>query len=816
MSALFYGVDLGTGNCSVAYVADDPRQRDQLMIDVRTVGMRVSEDDDGTARSGRVPSIVAADWRGGHGGGSLFGWEFVRALDRKRRAPALLRRGVDYFTSVKSDMGTNRTYPRSAVAGADTPGQVTTLILRRLAEAVNDDNPRHHLESSHVTLTVPASFSTLARLETLEAARAAGLAAGRVELIDEPVAALIDLLNGSDASGVLDDEFRNILVFDYGAGTCDLSLVGARYNRDTINGLEVVNLAISPYRRLGGDDIDRAVMREIVWPQIANDEERARIPARERRLVEDTLTGTVARGLKERICRKVDGEVRRDGPDALAKSRAREVFALGTRFTVPALDRQTPAQFTIHAADFARVMQPFLADPFTSGPEPEASLLLPVVHTLKRAGLAPRDLDALVLHGGGSLNPYVRHMLEDRVGRRTRLFDDLRVVTTPDPLTSVARGAALAGYWRHARGVDVVRPIAADDLGIVVLGGAARRLVHAGQPLPFPDEDGVEEVTEDDDLVTPLDGQPELLVPVYTGRSDAPAVSGTVKVVVPPDTPAGTPVRIKLRISRDKTLDWWFAIGDAEFQKAGSVADPWTTKTPTAPERQLQEWRRQLRERVDRGETLPADALFWEAILVRLAARAAGPRAAEYLNEALEATENLVSDAPDTARFLNLKGLILSEQGKAADALAWFSAAAKLEPKNAVIAGNLGATLADVGRAAEARAFLRAALTLDANLTYVYDYLADLDRREGDEAGAMRELRRAEEVARRQIDRSPRDPDGWRQLAHVHWALGDYASADKARATAAELERNDFYGGDSAAIVASRFGRRTWQEQEDE
>ncbi len=717
-------------------------------------------------------------------------------------------------------MGTNRVYPRSAVAGAETPGQVTTLILRRLAAAVNEDNPRHHLESSHVTITVPASFSTLARLETFEAAHAAGLPAGRVELVDEPVAALIDLLNSSDASGILDDEFRNILVFDYGAGTCDLSLVGARFNSDTINGLEVVNLAISPYRRLGGDDIDRAVMRDIVWPQIATEEERARMPARERRLLEDTLTGTVARGLKERICRKVDGEVRRDGPDALTTSRAREVYALGTRFNVATLDRQTPTQFTIRAADFAQVMAPFLADPFKSGPEPEQSLLLPVVHTLARAGLAPRDLDALVLHGGGSLNPYVQHMLENGVRPHFRRASGTEmgsdpIFQTPDPLTSVARGAALAGYWRHARGVDIVRPIAADDLGLVVLGGEARRLVHAGQPLPYPDEDGVEEVTDGgDDLVTPLDGQTELLVPVYTGRSDAPAVAGTVKVVVPPDTPAGSPVRIKLRISRDKTLDWWFSIGDADFEKADSVADPWTTKTPTAAEMRLREWRRDLRARVERGETLPADVLFWEAILLRLAARTAGARAADYRDEALEAADNLVAEAPGAAMFLNLKGLILSEQGKANDALAWFSAAAKADPKSAVFAGNVGVALADLGRTAEATSWLRAALTVDPDLTYVYDYLADLHRREGDEAGAVRELGRAAAIAERQVSQSPRDPERWRQLAYVRWALGDYEAADKARASAAELERNEFYGGDSAAIVASRFGKRTWQESE--
>ena len=809
MSTLYYGVDLGTGNCSVAYVADDPRQRDQLMIDVRTVGMRVgdSEDDGGAATSGRVPSIVAADWRRrGPGADNLFGWEFLRAFGRKRRAPALLRRGVDYFTSVKSDMGTNRVYPRSAVAGAATPGQVTTLILRRLAEMVTEDDPHRHLESSHVTITVPASFGTLARTETLDAAHAAGLAAGRVELVDEPVAALVDLLNSSDASAILSDEFRNILVFDYGAGTCDLSLVAARYNRDTVNGLEVLNLAISPYRRLGGDDIDRAVMREIVWPQIASEEDRAKLSARDRRLVEDTLTGTVARGLKERICRKVEAEVRRDGPDALAGSRAREVFALGVRFNVEALDRQTPAQFTIRAQDFARVMAPFVADPFGSDSGSEQSLLRPVVETLARAEMAPHDLDALVLHGGGSLNPWVRHMLEDRLGRKVRLFDTLQVVRTPDPLTSVARGAALAGYWRHARGVDIVRPIAAEDLGIVVMGGAARRLVAAGQPLPYPDEDGVEEVMAGgDELVTPGEGLPELLVPVYTGRADQPKVSGTVKVVVPPDTPGGSPVRVKLRISRDKTLEWWFAVGAADFQKAESVADPWTTRALTGAERRLMEHRRGMRALVEAGGEVSSDAIGREPYLARRAG---------HFAEALDAVEDLLTDNGPVAWLLNLKALLYCDLGRREDALAWFQQAAAANPSDAVLVGNVGAQLLELGRFPEATPLIRQALTMNPDLAYLYEHMASVLRHEGNEQGARRELERAAKLTQKQIDAAPLDPEGWSRMACVRSAQGEYELAERAYSFAREINRNELYGGDSSAVVAAKLGKKTWQETE--
>ena len=577
MSKAYFGIDLGTGNCSVAYVTDDPRQRGQLMVDVRTV--KIPIDDGEGATSSRVPSIIASDWRRGPRGRHLFGWEFVRAFSKKRRAPTLLRQGVDYFSSVKSDMGTNRVYARSEVVGGRTPGQVTTLILRRLIDVVKSANSRHNIASAHVTLTVPASFTALARRETLEAAAAAGLNRDLVELIDEPVAALVDLLNSSEAGGILTDRFQNVLVFDYGAGTCDLSLVRARFNPAKSNGLEVTNLAISPYRKLGGDDVDRAVMDKIVWPQIATEAERASLPAEERRSLEDTLTGTVARGLKERICRRVQSQFQQDGDWSVATSRIRETYPLESRFLIESLQRPTPPQFTIWADGFAAVMAPFVEVPTSESEGAERSLLQPVLETLVRGGLRPDELEVLVLHGGSSLNPYVQQMLKEGVGRAGYLFDSLQVVQTPDQMASVARGAALSSYWRHARGTDIVPPIVAEDLGIVVLGGAAKPLVRAGQTLPFPDEDGVEDVTDgEEQFVVPSDDLPELLVPVYTGRSEQPKISGTVKVLLPAEIPAGARVRIKLRITREKMLEWWFSIGESPFLRAEAVDDPWTRR----------------------------------------------------------------------------------------------------------------------------------------------------------------------------------------------------------------------------------------------
>jgi molecular chaperone DnaK len=791
-SGTYFGVDLGTSSCSVAYVVDDPRQRTSQILAVQTVDVPV--DESGVEkRSNRLPSVVSAVVDDRRRRKPLFGWEFFRDFEKKRKQSALLSRGRDFFGSVKSDLGTERIYPRSVVPGCRTPVQVTALILERLAELARDGHAGRDLRRSDVVLTVPASFSALARSETREAAAAAGLDPARVQLLDEPLAALLDLLNGPDAAHVLGGEERNVLVFDYGGGTCDAALVRARFDPSESAGLHVENLAISAYHRLGGDDVDRAVMDAVVWPQLARSEERASLQSAAQRLVEDTLTPTVARQLKERMCRAVEARVREDGWAAVHEVPLKVLAPLFREFGIPGLDRATPHRFDMTSDQFREVMAPFLPPP---GAETVAarSLMRPVMETLERAGLAPDDLDVVVLHGGSSLNPYVRQLMTETFQAGTP-FSKAQVVMTPDPLASVARGAALACYWRGVRSVEIVRPIMAEDLGVVVRSGEPVRLVRGGTPLPYPDDDSVRDVTGETELFVPTDALSEMLVPVYTGSVRAPRLAGTVRVAVPPETPGGTPIRIKLRVDRDKTLHWWFRLGDGAEAAAASVNDPWCSHALTSEERRLLQHRRLMKAAVQAGQVIPASMMVVEANLMRLAGHA---------DDALLAVEQCLADAPGDAAGHNIRGLIFSDRGDTAGAEQAFRAAADLAPTEAFYQGNLGGTLAERGRHDEAVATLRLAASLNAHLPYVHMELGDVYRRKGDEPSALREYKRALEILNKTMEEQPFDLWAWRRLARLHQAMGQYQQADEARKVVAKLEASALYQGDPSAVVAGR------------
>lgn len=91
-------------------------------------------------------------------------------------------------------------------------------------------------------ITVPAYFTEAQRLATKNAGRIAGLDVMRI--INEPTAAA--LAYGLDKGG----KMQNVLVFDLGGGTFDVSLL-------TLNNGVFEVLATNGDTRLGGEDFDR-------------------------------------------------------------------------------------------------------------------------------------------------------------------------------------------------------------------------------------------------------------------------------------------------------------------------------------------------------------------------------------------------------------------------------------------------------------------------------------------------------------------------------------------------------------------------------
>ena len=794
-SPLYLGIDFGTTNSSVAYIYADPRHLSARYVPVEPV--RITMDAENNLMAERMPSLVSTRFDDRRATGLAGGWEVLRIFGRRKKAP-LLRQGHELFESVKSDLGSARIYAHACSPECQTPRKVARAIFRGLLQEAKERLPGLECARVRAVITVPASLNADARQETRDAAVEAGLNADLLELIDEPIAALLHLVNDQRATAILSmGEPRNILVFDYGGGTLDLCVVKCSFSPDSNTGLQAEHLAISQYRRNGGNDVDREIMQRVIWPQVEEQLGIAQsdLPADIRRAVEDTLTSTLARKLKEKLCLKI-AKLAQEGQDysRLGPDLSETVATQGDFF-----DRQLPrplrGRFKITKAQFDDVMKPFLRVPPGPAEAREGdfahSLIAPIWDCLDKAGLAPEDLDVLVLHGGSCRNPCVRQELKRLLADDSSLFSRTTIVETPNLDTSVACGAALACYWKHERGTELIKPITAEDIGIMTLGNRPVCLVESGTALPFPGE-GVH--AHPNDFFVPQNGQKELIIPFYAGSTEGnPRLSGSVKVPLPEGTRQGDVVKLKLTIDHNKILYWWYSVGHGEFTAASPFNDPWTPRQLEPSEKRLLAFRRQMADELAAKSQLADATLLHEATLLRLAGRH---------DEAELALRDLVAEHELTGRAANLLALVCGEQGNARDELHYAEKAASLSPENATIVGNYGCVLAQTGKPDQAIPKMRLALQADPELDYLYERLGDIYRAQGKEEEAHREFTQAIRVLEKKTRVEPHFARRWNDLARLYQKTADYDSAAAAKSKSLDAHLDEVFEGDHRHRIA--------------
>ena len=126
------------------------------------------------------------------------------------------------------------------------PEEVSGEILKYLVQKVNQKLPERE-RSKSVVVSVPAKFDHAQRKATKRAAEYAGL--NVLCLINEPTAAAI-------ACNFARKENVTLLVFDFGGGTLDVSLIEV-----SNEGKKFVTKAVAGDVNLGGRDIDEILMR---------------------------------------------------------------------------------------------------------------------------------------------------------------------------------------------------------------------------------------------------------------------------------------------------------------------------------------------------------------------------------------------------------------------------------------------------------------------------------------------------------------------------------------------------------------------------
>jgi molecular chaperone DnaK len=295
-----------------------------------------------------------------------------------------------------------------------SPEQISSLILKKLKADAETALGR---EISRAVITVPAYFNDAQRSATKRAGELAGLSVERI--VNEPTAAAL-------AYGLARLKTRSRLaVFDLGGGTFDISIL------ELNNGVFEV-LATNGNTRLGGDDIDNAIM---VHLRESFPSERAEDVARLREAAVDA---------KHRL--SSEERVRIDLPFL---ENGRNFSCELTREKVEQLSRPIVEQTRGHCR-----------------------------RSLADAKLEADDLDEVILVGGMTRMPLVRRVVAEIFGREPN--------TSQNPDEAVAIGATiqagiLSGVVREVVLLDVT-PL---SLGIETFGGLMNVIIPRNSTIPI-------------------------------------------------------------------------------------------------------------------------------------------------------------------------------------------------------------------------------------------------------------------------------------------------------------------------------------------
>jgi hypothetical protein len=422
-----------------------------------------------------LPSVVAVL------GATTYVGEGAKRL-RSDAALHGLRPYQTLFFDCKNEMGVRKTYPR-APKGLQSAAQVGGRVLRTLYDAARTGDDSRY---DRVVITVPASFQVAQRTDTIKAASLAGLELTGGDLLDEPLAAFLDYLaTHPDEIGSVKGSARNLVVFDFGGGTCDVAVFRlAASEGGAPMGIE--SLAVSRYHRLGGGDIDAAIVHEVLIPELRRQNDIGPHDLSyedKKRLLEPSLLGT-AESLKIALCSEVR-RLRAFGKGA--ESAADDVATTQpVTKTIPWKGRDLRLERpSLTQAQFRALLAPFLDRSALFARETDyrmtCSIFAPLEDALDRAGVPATGVDLCLMVGGSSLLPQVVDAVDSFFpNARILAYDD-----ADDSKTCVSRGAAYHALSLALTGAGLVVPTAGDSLCIRHVDGHSV-LVQRGTPLPHP------------------------------------------------------------------------------------------------------------------------------------------------------------------------------------------------------------------------------------------------------------------------------------------------------------------------------------------
>lgn len=371
-----------------------------------------------------------------------------------------------------------------------SPEEVSSMILVKMREIAENYLGR---DVKHAVITVPAYFNDAQRQATKDAGVIAGLEVLRI--INEPTAAAIaygiDKRQGE----------QNIIVFDLGGGTFDVSLL-------TIDNGVFEVAATAGDTHLGGEDFDQRLTEHFV------------------KIFKKKTGKDVQKDA--RAMQKLKGEVEK------AKRDLSNVHQ--TKITIENLIDGLDFSETLTRARFEELCNELFK-----------KTIKPVQQVLDDSGMKKTDIHEVVLVGGSTRIPKVQELIRE-------FFDGKEPNKGINPDEAVAYGAAVQGGILGGETSDQTKDILLIDvtpltLGIEVQGGVMSSIIPRGTVIP---------TKKSQPYTTTQDQQNTLRIAVYEGERTMVKDNhrlGKFELTGIPPAPRGVPqVEVTFQIDENSIL----------------------------------------------------------------------------------------------------------------------------------------------------------------------------------------------------------------------------------------------------------------------
>lgn len=539
-STTFVGVDFGTSTTVVTLATIDAETNE---LTTKAIPLNQMKLDGTIVKSEKIPTVIA------------FANKKLLIGDGAAELKHRLKKGVNVWHSFKMELGEDlgakyfnseldRTSSTPILNPKDAAKVFFMYLKAQIDKYVRDNNLPSHLKFA---VSIPASFEANQRKELIYALEQNGISINKQSLIDEPNAAFLSYVQVSSQElepiKIPEGDNPNLLVFDFGAGTCDVSIL--ELGKD-LNGIYSKNLSISKFEKLGGDDIDRYIAAEYLLPKLLEENNKQladfRTPEKNRMILHLLKA---AEQLKILICNAIALQ----SSNRILPERAisEECISLGYKIEIDTRKGMlTMLEPKLSFQEFNLAMKSFLkstslvAYRSKTTSDEYTTIFSPIETALKKADLSKLDIDYVLFIGGSTKNPYVQTALKE-------YFKESELLIPRDLQTHVSGGAAIHSLVFNGFNKNIIQPITSEPFLVITKDTTPKVLMRAGTQIPC-------DLIVIDDLVTTEDGQKAIELPICIGNVNK--LLYNIKIIS--DDLNGfkknTPIRLEIEINSDKLL----------------------------------------------------------------------------------------------------------------------------------------------------------------------------------------------------------------------------------------------------------------------